>query len=42
MSEAKKAINKSSPEIQKVVESLIEKEVKEANKVIKEATEAEL
>jgi flagellin-specific chaperone FliS len=28
MSEAKKAINKSSPEIQKIVEALIEKEVK--------------
>lgn len=42
MTEAKKLINKSSPEVQKLVESLIEKQVKEANKVLREAAEIEV
>lgn len=39
MTEAKKIINKSSSEIQRLVETLLEKEIKEANKVLKDKTE---
>lgn len=39
MTEAKKIINRSSPDVQKVVESILDKEVKEANKVLKDKTD---
>lgn len=42
MSEAKKLINKSSAEVQKLVEGLLEKELKEANRLLREAAEAEM
>jgi hypothetical protein len=35
MTEAKKIINKASADAQKIVEALLEREVKEANKVLK-------
>jgi hypothetical protein len=35
MTEAKKIINKASADTQKIVEALLEREVKEANKVLK-------
>lgn len=36
MSEAKKLINKSSTEVQKIVEGLLERELKEANRLLRE------
>lgn len=35
MTEAKKLINKASPEAQKIIETLLDKEIKDANKTLK-------
>lgn len=42
MVQAKKLINKSSSDVQKIVENLLEKEVKEANTILKEAAQSQL
>lgn len=42
MVEAKKVINKASSEVQKIVENLLEREVKEANKILRETAQGEL
>ncbi len=42
MVQAKKLINKASSEVQKIVENLLEREVKEANKILRETAEGEL
>lgn len=42
MSEAKKLINKASPEVQKIVETLLERELSEANRILKAKAENEL
>lgn len=42
MVEAKKVINKASSEVQKIVENLLEREVKEANKILRENAQGEL
>ena len=42
MVQAKKVINKASSEVQKIVENLLEREVKEANKILRETAEGEL
>lgn len=42
MVEAKKVINKASSEVQKIVENLLEREVKEANRILRETAEGEL
>jgi hypothetical protein len=38
MVEAKKAINKSLPDLQKIIDTLLDQEIKSSNQIIKEYT----
>lgn len=40
MTEAKKIINKASSDAQKTVETLLDREVKEANRILKETADS--